>query len=627
MSQPDTATAGMRYAAFISYRHQPADRAIATRLMHALERYRVPRELVKKGYPARLGKVFRDDDEMPAAGNLPGQIEAALAASQVQVVICSRATPHSQWVRREIQHFQQLGKGHAIFPVLIEGEPGESFPPELLQRVTAHGVEDIEPIGADLKLRPGESKAATFERAKLRIAAGVLGCGYDDLYQRERRRRQRWRRLAQAAAVVLLVGAGLLWNQYLRVHSEYCISYVEEFGLPVCIGKLSAEQAGTQYRVFRLSHRNERVFEMARSNGSGSPVGDGETLYEEDPWASGVAIWRYDRADGSGGFKVTHSAANGRQLRTLQQDFSPDRRELLQRFDVAFGVAERQRAGSGRLDMLASIGNERRTAIGQHRLRLDENGRIVERRYEPIGGGLTVADEQGSHGQRYQRNAAGRIVRVENLDALGERLIERGSVAAVRRDYTPEGRLHAVHWLNTDGQAIANAQAFASARIERDSQGRIREILYLDAHGKLTLRKDWAVARVTHLFDETGNYIEVRYFGLDDQPILHKDLGAARMTWAYDARGNITEERYFGLDDQPILSKGRGAARRTWAYDARGNNTEQRYFGLDDQPILRKDWDAAKVTYQHDAIGTVIRTRAYDTDDNLVYDSANQEQK
>ncbi|GAB4118096.1 MAG: hypothetical protein Tsb0027_11160 [Wenzhouxiangellaceae bacterium] len=134
MSQPDTATAGMRYAAFISYRHQPADRAIATRLMHALERYRVPRELVKKGYPARLGKVFRDDDEMPAAGNLPGQIEAALAASQVQVVICSRATPHSQWVRREIQHFQQLVKGHAIFPVMIEGEPDESFPPELLYR-------------------------------------------------------------------------------------------------------------------------------------------------------------------------------------------------------------------------------------------------------------------------------------------------------------------------------------------------------------------------------------------------------------------------------------------------------------------------------------------------------------
>ena len=79
MSQPDTATAGVRYAAFISYRHQPADRAVATRLMHALERYRVPRELVKKGYPARLGRVFRDDDEMPAAGNLPGQIEAALA--------------------------------------------------------------------------------------------------------------------------------------------------------------------------------------------------------------------------------------------------------------------------------------------------------------------------------------------------------------------------------------------------------------------------------------------------------------------------------------------------------------------------------------------------------------------
>ncbi|MGB0513523.1 MAG: toll/interleukin-1 receptor domain-containing protein, partial [Wenzhouxiangellaceae bacterium] len=534
----------VRYAAFISYRHEPADRAVATRLMNALERYRVPRELVKNGYPARLGKVFRDDDEMPATGNLPGEIEAALAGSQVQVVICSTATPRSLWVRREIQHFQQLGKGDSIFPVLIEGEPDESFPPELRHRLTAQGVEDAEPIGADLKPRPGDRTATIFERAKLRIAAGILGCGYDDLYQRERRRRQRWQRLAQAAAAVLFVGAGLLWNQFLRVHTEYCIGYVEEFGLPGCIDALTTEQASMQYRAYRLSRRNDRVFEMARINGSGSPVGDAETTYEEDPWTAGVAVWRFDHADGSGGFKVTHFAANGRQLRTLQQEFSPDRRELLQRFDVAFGVAERQRAGSGRLDMLAGIGNAGRTAIGQHRLRLDASGRIIERRYEPVGGGLTVPDEQGSHGQLYRRNAQGSIVRVENVDALGDIMIERGGVSAVQREYSTDGRLHAVHWLNAGGQPIANAQAFASVRIKRDPRERLREIRYFDAHGKPILRKDWGVARVTLAYGARGGLSELRFFGLDDQPILRKDSGVARINRTHDARGNLIEERY-----------------------------------------------------------------------------------
>ena len=55
------------YDAFISYRHVERDRKWAEWLIASLEAYRVPKSLQDRGYPARLRKVFRDEDEIPAS--------------------------------------------------------------------------------------------------------------------------------------------------------------------------------------------------------------------------------------------------------------------------------------------------------------------------------------------------------------------------------------------------------------------------------------------------------------------------------------------------------------------------------------------------------------------------------
>ena len=88
-------------------------------------------------------------------------------------MVCSPDTPGSQWVRREIDYFRKLGRGDHILALLVEGEPAEAFPPELLH---AFGG-DVEPIAADVRHRHDERQAATERRAFLRIAAGLSGRG------------------------------------------------------------------------------------------------------------------------------------------------------------------------------------------------------------------------------------------------------------------------------------------------------------------------------------------------------------------------------------------------------------------------------------------------------------------
>src|SRR5207248_2302529 len=97
---PDTADANARrvprlqprYFAFLSYSHK--DKALADWLHHELERFRVPRALAGRLtangiVPRRLTPIFRDEHDLAAAGDLGGEIKAALAVSQYLIVLCS----------------------------------------------------------------------------------------------------------------------------------------------------------------------------------------------------------------------------------------------------------------------------------------------------------------------------------------------------------------------------------------------------------------------------------------------------------------------------------------------------------------------------------------------------------
>lgn len=121
------AAEAQRYAAFISYRHLPRDRRWAVRIMRTLETHRTPRSLQRQNYRDRIGHLFRDEDEIPASSDLSEQIKTALARSDHLIVVCSPETPGSRWVRREIELFQEMGKGDQVIPLLIAGFARRTF--------------------------------------------------------------------------------------------------------------------------------------------------------------------------------------------------------------------------------------------------------------------------------------------------------------------------------------------------------------------------------------------------------------------------------------------------------------------------------------------------------------------
>lgn len=201
-----------RYRAFISYSH--ADEAWAKWLHRALETYRVPKHVVGKitsagPIPNRLSPVFRDREELPTATNLGATLLQALEQSAAQIVICSTTAARSRWVNEEILTFKRLGREHRIFCLIVNGEPGasahpetasqECFPRALIHRLAPDGslsAETLEPIAADV--RPNKD---TRQDAKLKLIAGLLDLGLNELKRREQQRRNRRLALLATASV------------------------------------------------------------------------------------------------------------------------------------------------------------------------------------------------------------------------------------------------------------------------------------------------------------------------------------------------------------------------------------------------------------------------------------------
>ena len=202
-----------KYRAFITYAHEDEEKA--RWLRKKLEGFSVPKNLVgQKGkfgkIPSRLYPIFRDRDELPGSAQLGSIIEQALQDSSHLIVLCSPHAVKSRWVNEEIRLFKQMGKGDRILCLILDGEPmaedlvhskgKECLPLAVRRKIDQDGnlVDEIdEPGAADLRDSGDGEKDAV-----LKIVAGLLGLGLDEIKQRDIIARQRKLALITAFSVL-----------------------------------------------------------------------------------------------------------------------------------------------------------------------------------------------------------------------------------------------------------------------------------------------------------------------------------------------------------------------------------------------------------------------------------------
>lgn len=278
----------MKYWAFISYSHK--DAAIADWLHKRLETYRVPGGLVgtpsRDGtVPERLMPIFRDREELPTSSQLGDNLQRSLEQSRYLVVICSPDGAQSRWVEEEVRAFKKE-KGHdRVIALIASGvpnasdgsEPGaECFPHSL--RFEGEGKDStpvrVEPIAADLRPE-GDGR----ERAFLKIVAGLLGVGFDDLYQREKRRQnQRNLLVGTAVAAALVAVAGV----YASIRHEIGTVGKDAAVATTDFKDVRPKNKDAEKRIRAAAERAEKVLDrLVEARKNNAPENDYRTAFED----------------------------------------------------------------------------------------------------------------------------------------------------------------------------------------------------------------------------------------------------------------------------------------------------------------------------------------------------------
>jgi hypothetical protein len=460
------------YDAFISYRHVDRDRKWAEWLIAALEGYRVPKALQGRGLPPRLRKIFRDEDELPSSADLNDQIKAALRGSRFLIVVCSAFTPRSKWVAREIEIFNELGRGDQVLALLTEGEPADSFPDAMLvgqREVTDPNgstrivKENKEPLAADVRPRPGVSSETSKRLALLRLVAVILGVKFDDLRQREQQR-ERKRHLtwaAVAATFILLIGGsgGLYW-MITQPKTAYYRQLVWRWGLPEGVGKIDAATHDRLARSYSVVTAVGKVVEVRH---------DGWIRAEAD----GEARWLIHYGDDGLAQRITIFGPTGRLLRedVLGRDSeTATPRKMIVSFE-RYNVPLAQDAIHNLITDPTDISPpaaQFKSEITRQELTFDDNGFTTEVRYEGNWGN-PQHDAQGSFGVHFNYSAEGLVLRSTEIGPNGDEITPKSGVHAVTSSYDAEARLVRLALLGEDGRPIIGPDGYASYVREYDS--------------------------------------------------------------------------------------------------------------------------------------------------------------
>lgn len=293
----------LHYDAFISYRHTELDKFVAENLHKKLEAYRMPADVAKKraGMKNKIERVFRDQEELPLTSDLNDPIMAALHNSDWLIVICSPRLRESVWCKKEIETFVKLRGRQRVLAVLVEGEPSESFPDELLfetQTVTkADGsVEEVkvpvEPLAADVRGKNKKEILKNMDIELLRILAAMFHLNFDDLRQRhkEQEHKRNMRRMTLWAFICLIIAAVSVGvalqlnrknqtiqslsdnlseqNELMKVEqakslANQALQYLNEGNREAAIE--SATMAMTEYGVLSMPYTEEAHFALTQS--------------------------------------------------------------------------------------------------------------------------------------------------------------------------------------------------------------------------------------------------------------------------------------------------------------------------------------------------------------------------
>ena len=631
------------YYAFISY--STADEKWAKWLHKHLENYNLPSALrrTNNSLPKYIRPVFWYKTDLSGT-ELHSALERELTSSRHLVLICSPESAKSEWVNDEVKSFVESNRTDSIIPFIVSGQPDKPedadycYPPVLrdMPRTQMLRGIDVPKVGK--------------QHALIDVVSTMFGLRFDALWQRHKRARIR-RNICYALLAILLVLAGIgIWD-YNRSTYEYYADYVDVYGVPQGVCKLTEDQKSHRQHSFRFEYKRVpfgepnayswRLYSVAYVNSVDRLQEYGNVI--ADRFA--LQTYFYNKKTG----KLSY-VENYDHYEMLQCRYQYSKRDGVDAciVDIEGGSQDRSLGFSTFSTTSWSAEENKSSNITRFILLRDSLGRIIRKTFHSNNDYILdrsiTADYDGVYGQSYKLDSIGRIIEIQLLDKELSPFQTNGGYTRIVFEYDKFSNHKSCAYYNANNNLTQSPSGWAKFEAFSDSYGNIFEErdygtdlrlwkhegaeirkLEYDQRGFLTTWKfcddkgnpcmnDYQYSICENIYDDSGNNIESRFYDSHGKPVMaYDEYSICRMT--YDMDGNITGYAVFDINDKPCYVKD-GYSSWQMIFNASHYPIEEMYFGTDGKPCLRKEGYSKVVNTWNDQ-NQLIEERFYGVDGKL----------
>ena len=415
-------------------------------------------------------------------------------------------------------------------------------------------------------------------------------------------RRHPWRFVSRAALVAAVVSGAvwlLNWELYQRPRVEYARAVEYRNGVLDSAGSITKDETSRRTVGYRLTRRGRRgpVTRLEVLNPRGRPAELRRLLLAEaiPIYIEGIAGAQpnEEKAIESYAIEFIYDEQGAREM------LARDRNEVtLWRiiYDRPTSAEAAERIARAHFVNVSGFDVSHSAAATHMRFERDTAGRDLKVMFFNSAGQPALNGE-AVYGYRLDRDSAGRAVRLTHLDGQGRPMANRNGAIAYAHTWDANGWLIRTDTYDAEGKLVA-LNGIASATTEYDKAGNAVRVSLLGMDGKLArLGDNWAIQELA--YDQFGQLIARKYSKLDREEkltpaggwtITYDDFGypsQIKISGAnpfcsllrHDERGNLTEETLADQEGRPILNdKGYATRKRTYKFSSDGVYWDEAYF-------------------------------------------------
>jgi serine/threonine-protein kinase len=410
---------------------------------------------------------------------------------------------------------------------------------------------------------------------------------------------------AAAAILFFIVASGIWVWDYNRVKVSYFKDYVEQWGVPQGIGKLSRSNMRHINRCYKFESRYYKLNRVSHVNSKGKIIEDGESERYERPldmklfYTNNGKISFIKILDRSG--KVLYKKTYNEKLNTIifQYDDEYSTEKCLSAQTIGYVKSFDET-------------DEKKGKISRWLIDYDKDGYVSTIQYAGFQN-ILVGDKDNIFGRTYQRDKKGRVLVESYLGHDGKPKATKWGMGMKKFYYDDKENWIKAEYYTVDGNpAYDDLNGVGVYEMEYDEYGNIKYFWQREHDGNLMLPKKSTISGAAKIYDNNGFEVETQYLGLEKQNIFVGNNGFSKVKSEYDKNGYLIKSSFFDIEGNPCKASSDNAY-FTCINDKNGNVTETWSYDINGK-LIENSENYAGSKMKYDSLGNMIECIYYGTD-------------